>query len=345
MQVVEGLANLSLPPTPRAMAVGGFDGFHVGHQYLLTQLCGMAWDRGFASSLLTFEPIPAEYFAGPDAPPKRLTTHDERIALAAALCCDLMVILEFGEQLVGMPSRAFCQDILVGRLNVKLLMASATHTMGHDRADLGQIRRLGEELGFEVVEAPGLEAGGVRVSSSEVRRLLAEGHVEETTGLLGRRYHVSGEVVAGRGVGRGLGFPTANLRVPHGKIVPADAVYAGLAIVEVGPETLRGTVWPAAISLGTAPTYGLNERLVEAHLLTEESLELLGCTVRLEFIRRVRWQEKFASEAQLQAQIARDVEEVQQVCAGGAVDKMPGAGRSCLAPTFPGCAVLRAEDT
>ncbi len=344
MQVVEGLGNLSLPPTPRAVAVGGFDGFHVGHQYLLSQLCGMASGRGLASSLLTFEPIPAEYFAGPEGPAKRLTTHDERIALAAALCCDLMVILEFNEGLVRTSARDFCREILVDRLNVKLLMASATHTLGHERAGLDQIRELGRELGFEVVEAPGLQLGDLRVSSSEVRRLLAEGHVEETAGLLGRRYHVSGEVVAGRGVGRTLGFPTANLRVPREKILPADAVYAGLAIIEVGPEALRDTVWPAAISIGAAPTYGLTERLVEAHLLAEKPLELAGCTLRLEFIRRVRWQEKFADEAALRERIARDVEEVRQVCTGRGAVAIPGASRSCLAPTFPGCAVLRARE-
>lgn len=344
MQVVEGLGNLNLPPIPRAVAVGAFDGFHLGHQYLLTQLCGIAWNRGLASSLLTFEPIPAEYFAGADAPPKRLTTRDERIALAAALCCDLMVILEFGDSLVQTSAKDFCREILVQRLNVKLLMASVTHTLGHERAGLDQIRELGRELGFEVVEAPGVQLGDLRVSSSEVRRLLAEGHVEEAMGLLGRRYHVSGEVVSGRGVGRHLGFPTTNLQVPRAKILPADAVYAGLAIIERGPEALRDTVWPAAISIGTAPTYGLTERLVEAHLLTDEPLELLGCTIRLEFIRRVRWQERFASEAELKAQIARDVEEIRRLCRAGPADAPCGPGRTCLAPSFPGCAVLRAPE-
>lgn len=342
MRVVDGLENLYLPPTPRAVAVGAFDGFHLGHQYLLTQLCGIAWNRGLASSLLTFEPIPAEYFAGADAPPKRLTTRDERIALAAALCCDLMVILQFDDSLVQKSARDFCREILVDRMNVKLLMASATHTLGHDRADLARISQLGRELGFQVLEAPGLQLGDLRVSSSEIRRLLAAGHVEETMGLLGRRYHVSGQVVSGRGVGHGLGFPTANLRVPPAKILPADAVYAGLAIIERGPDALRDTVWPAAISIGNAPTYGLTERLVEAHLLTDEPLELLGCTMRLEFIRRVRWQQRFASATELRAQIARDVEEVRRLSRAGPADTPSGPGRTCLAPSFPGCAVLRA---
>ena len=199
MEVIEGLENLRLAPVGRAVAVGGFDGFHVGHQYLLTQLCGMAWARGYASCMLTFEPIPAEHFAGPQAPARRLTTHDERLALAAALCCDLAVILRFDEALVELSAHDFCQQVLVEKMSVRLLMASATHTIGHDQADLPRIAALGRELGFEVVEAPGLQLGDLRVSSSEIRRLLAEGHVEEATGLLGRRSQLSGLVTEGPG--------------------------------------------------------------------------------------------------------------------------------------------------
>lgn len=338
MRVISGRDNLQLSPTPRAVAVGGFDGFHVGHQYLLTHLCGLAWERGFESSLLTFEPIPAEYFAPPGGPPKRLTTREERVTLAAALCCDLMVILDFDAAMAAESARDFCREILVEKLNVKLLMASSTHTLGHERAGLDQIAELGRELGFEVVAAPILSLGDLRVSSTEVRRLLAEGHVEETAALLGRRYHFSGRVVSGRGIGRELGFPTANLAPPANKILPADAVYAGLAVVEEGPAELVGRLWPAAVSLGNAPTYGLTERLVEAHLLTAEALELSGTTLRLEFVRRLRWQQKFATPEALQAQIAQDVSETQRLCAAHLASAAVTAARMCPTPTLPGCA-------
>lgn len=312
MYVIEGLDNLQLPDEPRAVCVGGFDGFHLGHQYLLTQLCGLAWSRGLRSTILTFEPIPAEYFAGPEAPPRRLTTREERIALATALCCDLMVILPFNAALVSLPAEQFCREVLVERLHTRLLMASETHTIGRDRADLSALRKLGDKLGFEVMIAPVLQLGQTRVSSTEIRRLLAEGHAEESAGLLGRRYSLTGTVVTGRGLGTGLGFPTANLQVPAGKLLPADAVYAGLAQDLSVPSHSARTI-PAAISIGNAPTFDLQERLVEAYLLTDEPLDLVGHTLRLEFVRRLRFQEKFPDSAALSRQIAADVAEVRQL--------------------------------
>lgn len=344
MQVIEGLENLQLPDQPHAVAVGGFDGFHVGHQYLLTQLCSLAAGRGYVSSVLTFEPLPSEYFAGPTAPPRRLTTHDERIALAAALCCDLMVILRFEASLARLTAREFCRDVLVGRLNTRLVMASRNHHLGSDRADLAQLAALGAELGFEVVAAPVLQLGDLRVSSSEVRRLLAEAHVEEVAGLLGRRYHLSGTVVAGRGLGRGLGFPTANLQPAPGKLLPADAVYAGLAALEtVDSEGLQ--VWPAAISIGSAPTLGGTERLVEAHLITDAAPNLYGQVLRLEFVRRLRFQQHFPSAEALQDQIAQDVAETRRLCAELAhPGELFGPGRVCLPPTLPGCLTPPATD-
>jgi riboflavin kinase/FMN adenylyltransferase len=312
MHIRDNLNQLPSPGAARAVCVGGFDGFHLGHQYLLTQLCGLAWSRGLLSTIVTFEPLPAEYFAGPQGPPRRLTTRSERIELAAALCCDLMMILPFDEQLAQLSAAEFCQQVLAEKLNTRLLMASATHTIGRDKAGLKQLQQLGSQLGFEVVIAPTLQLGETRVSSTEIRRLLAEGHAEESAGLLGRRYRLSGTVITGRGVGTGLGFPTANLQIPAGKLLPADGVYAGLAtLLDTGRAP--ATPWPAAISIGTAPTFNLSERLVEAHLLTNESLEIVGQTLQLEFVRRLRFQQKFSDVASLSRQIEADVKEVRQL--------------------------------
>ncbi|MGE5530864.1 MAG: adenylyltransferase/cytidyltransferase family protein, partial [Bacteroidota bacterium] len=139
MQVIEGLENLRVPEQPCGICVGAFDGFHVGHQYLLSQLCALSADRGYESAVVTFEPIPSQYFLPPGSPPRRLITREERIALAASLCCDMMAILQFNDELMRWDARTFVQEVLVKRLNARLLIASGAHTMGFDRAGLDRI--------------------------------------------------------------------------------------------------------------------------------------------------------------------------------------------------------------
>lgn len=313
MEVTFGVDNLlHLPVQPRGVCVGAFDGFHVGHQYLLSQLCALSAERGFQSAIVTFEPIPSQYFAAPDSPPRRIITMEERIGLAASLCCDMMAILDFNEQLVRWDAQTFVREVLVNRLHTRLLIASATHTMGFDRAGLDRIIQVCSDFNIEVMNSPILQLGDLKVSSSEIRQLLWQGRVEEATGLLGRHYALIGEVVPGRGVGQQLGYPTANLNVPHEKLLPADAVYAGIATDESLPHDQRQPC-PAAISIGLAPTFALEKRLIEAHLLTDEPLELVGHTLRLEFVRRLRSQQKFADPKDLIRQIAADVEQTQQL--------------------------------
>jgi riboflavin kinase / FMN adenylyltransferase len=304
MKVFEALDNPSLKDRPRAVCVGAFDGFHLGHQFLVSRLCALAWERHLISTVVSFEPIPAQFFAPPEAPPLRLSTKQERTALIAAACCENLVLLPFNDVLRRRTAEEFCRDILVERLNTRLLFASATHTLGTDRADLARLTELGEQLGFAVEAAPVLQCDNQWLSSTAIRELLGQGHVEEVAGLLGRHYSLEGAVVAGRGEGRRLGFPTANLEVAPEKLLPADAVYAGLARL-----TDNGSTYPAAISLGNAPTFDLTERLVEAFLITDEPLELVGRMLHLEFVHRLRGQEKFANVEALQKQIAADVAE------------------------------------
>jgi riboflavin kinase/FMN adenylyltransferase len=165
----------------------------------------------------------------------------------------MMAILQFNDELVRWDARTFVQEVLVKRLNARLLIASGAHTMGFDRAGLDRITMVCREFDIEVVNSPILQLGELKVSSSEIRQLLWQGRVEEATGLLGRHYTLEGTVVGGRGIGRQLGYPTANLSLPEEKLIPADGVYAGLAYDET---TANGEHEPcaAAISIGTAPT-------------------------------------------------------------------------------------------
>ncbi|MEN6301384.1 MAG: bifunctional riboflavin kinase/FMN adenylyltransferase [Armatimonadia bacterium] len=320
MRVIEGIENLPLPDQPRAVCVGALDGFHVGHQYLLSRLCALANERDLESAIVTFEPIPAQFFAPPTAPPRRLVTRDERIALAESLCCDLMVILRFDAEVAGWTAERFMQDVLLGGMHARVMMASSNHAMGHDHADMAAMAGIARRIGLECIEVPLLQLGSFSVSSSQVRQLLWEGRVEEATALLGRHYCLVGEVVGGRGIARELGFPTANLVPPPEKLIPGDGVYAGIAQVEseVGNAPAPHAVWAAAISVGNAPTFDLGKRVIEAHILTEEPIDLTGGKLRLQFVQRLRDQKKFGSPTELAEQIALDVKLTRELCASTA---------------------------
>lgn len=335
MELIQGLENAQLPQRPRGVCVGAFDGFHVGHQYLLSQLCAMSAERGYQSAIVTFEPIPSQYFAPASSPARRLITLEERISLAASLCCEVMVILDFDDELMRWDARTFVEEVLVKRLDAKLLLASGTHTLGFDRAGLDRITMVCREFGIEVHNSPILQLGELKVSSSEIRQLLWQGRVEEAGSLLGRHYGITGTVVGGRGVGRQLGYPTANLALPDDKLVPADGVYAGVAYDESVPGG-EHQACPAAISIGNAPTYDLHERLIEAHLLTEMPVNVVGHTLRLEFIRRLRGQQKFENGEALARQIAIDVEQTRSL----AEPVIQTQGLSVA----PSCAIPRANE-
>jgi len=250
MQVFRGLDNLQPGARPRAVCVGAFDGFHIGHQYLLSRVCALARERDLDSGIVTFEPPPTQFFAPAGEPPRRLITLEERIALAAALCCDMMAILDFNAALAAWPAERFIAEVLAAGLGVRLLVAAATHTMGHDRADIGRITELCRAHGIEVEQPPVMQLEQLQVSSSAIREALWEGRVETANTMLGRHYSFAGPVVAGRGLGRELGFPTANIAPPAEKLVPKDGVYAGLVTDETPGRELQS--WPAAISIGSA---------------------------------------------------------------------------------------------
>lgn len=316
MYVIYGLENLTAGKRPRVISVGAFDGFHLGHQYLLQRVCTLARERNLEAGIVTFEPVPAQFFASDKHAPRRLITCEERIALAQALCCDFMAILAFNADLAAWPAERFIRAILAEALQTRLLVASATHTMGGDRADITQITHICAQLGIEVIRLPIMQLEGLRISSSAIREALWAGRIEEANTMLGRHYSIAGPVVAGRGVGRQLGFPTANIQPPPEKLIPHEGVYAGIALWETGLNSSKPLAWPAAISIGTAPTFQYNERLIEAHLLGDNIPQLLGETLRLEFVSFLREQQKFADAAALAAQIARDVQRVRQLCTG-----------------------------
>jgi riboflavin kinase/FMN adenylyltransferase len=274
----------ALAPLPRAVAVGTFDGVHRGHQAVIGELVA----TGLLPTIVTFDPHP-RMVVGDGV--ELLTTLERRLELLAALGIAETLVLPFSPALAQLDAETFARTHLEA-IGAQVVVASASFRFGHDRrGDLALLER----LGLATLVAPHVPG----VSSSQIRRLVAAGEVRAAAALLGRPVEVEGTVVAGDARGAGLGFPTANLAAQESLLVPAFGIYAGQA---------RGQ--RAAISIGTNPHYGGTQRRIEAFLL-DFAGDLYGERVVVELWERLRDEAVFTSEAELVAQIARDVEATQ----------------------------------
>jgi riboflavin kinase/FMN adenylyltransferase len=281
------------------VAIGVFDGVHRGHAALVRTAAKAAAEREARSLVVTFDPHPTAVVA-PHAVPAQLTTIERRIALLGSLGVDAVCVMPFTKELSQLSPDDFARRVLVDALHAKAVVVGENFRFGHKAAgDVAMLVELGAELGFEVLPQT-LAADAEAYSSTRVRKLVAAGEVAAAAEILGRDFGVEGTVVhgAGRG-GTALGFPTANLDVPEGMAVPADGVYAGWLFL--GSRRV-----PAAISVGTNPTFDGDARTVEAHLLDFDE-DIYGERVRLDFTAHLRGQVAFDGLEPLIAQIETDV--------------------------------------
>jgi len=293
------------PPSPSAVAIGVFDGVHLGHQHLLGVLRAQAQRQGLRSVILTFRNHP-RLSLYPDQPFPLLLPPDERLRLLRQEA-EALIALTFNDALARVPARAFLQA-LVERLSMRILVAGEDLAIGHRReGTVPVLRALGQEMGFSLCIVPPFTVDGVVVSSSAIRRAVLEGRVEEAGRLLGRPPMLEGVVCPGAGRGRLLGYPTANLEVDPSLAIPANGIYATWALVQ-------GERWPSVTSIGVRPTFGEGVRTVETHLL-DFTGDLYGQRLRLEVVRRLRDERAFPSIAALVEQIARDVEHTRALLA------------------------------
>jgi riboflavin kinase/FMN adenylyltransferase len=296
MVVYRGLDDQRLAPRPAAVAVGNFDGLHLGHRKILARLCAVAERRGLRSLVLTFEPHPERALGKRSV--RMLDTPDERLERLRGTCIDAVVVAPFGRAFARLGCPEFVDEVLRGKLGAMEIVVGRGFRFGRNRrGDTARLRALGRRSGLGVhVVAPAVRDGRT-VSSTAVRRLVALGRVEEAARLLGRPYEIAGRVVRGRGRGHRLGFPTANL-VTANEILPE-----GVFIT----ETVRGDkVHPSVTSVGTNPTFGPNPLSVETLLLDYQgSLYSAGITVR--FLRKLRPTRTFPDAEALAAGIAGDV--------------------------------------
>jgi riboflavin kinase / FMN adenylyltransferase len=307
---VFGLAEWPAAIRAPVLALGTFDGVHLGHRRVIGLAVERARSRGGPSAALTFEPHPLEVLR-PAHEPVLLTTLDERLEQFDALGVDAGLVLPFDDAFSKISAAAWLDDVLRGRLDAREIVAGSSYTFGFRRE--GTARRLeawGRAADVPVHLVPAVLAGGEPVSSSRIRAALREGLVEDAARLLGRRYRVTGRVVPGVGRGRTIGVPTANLAPPPRKIVPAHGVYATVA--EVGGRRYRG-----ATNIGTRPTFGPSAGVtVETFLLDFEG-DCTGAPMVLEFVRYLRGERRFSDPAALTRQIAEDVAAVRELPAEG----------------------------
>lgn len=261
---------------------------------------------------LTFEPHPGEVVR-PGSHPARLTSPRRRAELLREAGAERVEVLDFTLELSRMSPDDFVQTILLDRLRAATIVVGADFTFGHRAAgDVETLRTLADKHGFDLEVVPML-AG---VGSSAIRESLVAGDVEAASAALGRPHRVEGVVVRGYQRGRQLGFPTANVETPPHTAIPADGVYAGwLQVVPVDnrPVLYQGCRWPAAISVGTNPTFEGVPRTVEAYALDRDDLELYGAHVAVDFTARLRGNTKFDSIESLIAQIHADVDQVREL--------------------------------
>ena len=285
-------------PVPVVLAIGNFDGVHLGHAALVRQLADAAARLQSVPTVLTFEPHPREFFV-PASAPARLTTLREKLELLGDSGASQAMICPFNAAFAALSADEFIERVLVRSLQVKHLIIGDDFRFGRGRVgDFAMLQAAGTRFGFTVETMPSVTVDGERVSSSAVRAALAAGEMERAARLLGRPYIIDGRVAHGDKIGRQLGFATANIRIKHNPL-PMTGVFA----VEV--SGLGETPLPGVANLGIRPTVGGTRPLLEVHLF-DFNRDIYGAHISVRFVHKLRCEQRFPNLDALKAQIAAD---------------------------------------
>lgn len=299
MERLHGLEALPRPDGRAVVTVGFFDGVHLGHREVLRRTVDTARERGIPSVAVTFDRHPREVLT-PGREPRLLTTVERKADLIEEAGVDALLVLEFTEDFSRWPADDFISRVLVDGLHAEHCVMGANFTFGHKAAGTVELLiETGPRWGFTAERVELVELEGRRVSSSSIRDALAEGDLGWPRVALGRRFVLDGTVVGGAGRGRGLGFPTANLRTWPRLLLPGRGIYAGRALMD-------GEAHVAAISVGTNPTFGVEPLHVEAYLLDFDR-DIVGHPISIEFWAYLRDEERFETPDELSEAIGRDV--------------------------------------
>ena len=305
MMILSSETHLS---TPSAATIGCFDGVHRGHQMLVQMMVCQARQRGLKPIAVTFDRLPRQLF-DPTFHPQILSTLEEKTACLQQLGVEEVIVLPFTHQLAALSAEAFMSNILRDQLSVELLVTGYDNRFGHDRSEsFYDYVRYGQKLGIEVVRGDvAMMDGQMAVSSTVIRQLLAEeGRVEMMPDVLTRWYTLSGRVVPGEHIGHELGFPTANLEPDsQEKLIPASGAYAVWAIVD-------GYRMPAMMNIGMRPTFEGKQQTLEVHIMKDVG-NLYGQLMTVEFVSRLRAEQRFDTREALIAQLEHDKQATEHI--------------------------------
>jgi riboflavin kinase/FMN adenylyltransferase len=302
VQLEQGLAGFTLEHDS-LVTIGVFDGVHLGHKYLISQLKELASQQGCSSVVVTFDKHPQEVLK-PNNQPLFLTDAAEKAELLSKEGVDAVIVLDFTLELSRLSARDFV-NILLSKLKMRGLVMGPDFALGKQgEGNIPTLRKLGEELDFSVTAIPAVYIGCDTISSTAIRQAMAAGDMEKVESMMGRPFSLHGSVIHGHGRGTILGFPTINLDVSKGKSLPSDGVYTTLAHT-------NNLNYLSVTNIGTDPTFGGIERTIESFIMDYQA-DLYGCEIKIDFKHRLRDEIKFKSAVELTHQIELDIRETRK---------------------------------
>lgn len=306
MEVFRGIEAIGRSLKNPAITIGNFDGVHRGHQALFQKVKQWAEKLNGESVVMTFNPHPLEVLF-PQKTLNFITSHEHKLELIESCGIDATLVIPFSHEFSHMSARQFVADLLVGKLGMKAIIVGHDYRFGHSReGDIGFLTELGKELDFQVDTVAGIKVIDSVVSSTLIRQKILQGNFREVNEFLGRPFEVTGTVREGKKRGAGLGFPTANMRMP-GLTSPRTGVYVVEAEVE-------GETYGGAANLGYNPTFGDTELCLEVHLFNFNR-NIYGKPIAVRFLDRLRDEKRFSGIQELVEQIAKDVAKAKEILA------------------------------
>ena len=305
MELIRDLHNLREQHRGCAVTIGNFDGVHIGHQHLIKKVCDHASSASLRACVVSFEPLPVEFFVAEEQRPNRLMGVREKISRLSSHPLDQLLLLRFNQQLANCTAEQFIQQVLIDGLNTKYLLIGDDFHFGKNRqGTFATLQTAGRQFGFELQQAETLNHENERVSSTRIRTLLADGNLHKAAELLGTDYSIEGRVEYGAQLGRTIGFPTANIQLKNHN-PPLRGVFA-VDVTGHGDQTLQGIA-----NLGVKPTVTGVRLSLEVHLLDFQA-DLYRQRLRVHFLHKLRDEKKFAGLDELKTAIATDEQNARQ---------------------------------
>lgn len=305
MEIEQELANIT-PEGETLLTIGVFDGVHAGHRYLLEKLQKRSAEKNLLSGVVTFNPHPQSVLYPHDQLPW-LSDMEDRIRTLRKLGIDVIAALTFTPKVARLSAKEF-MSLVKKQLKMQGIMVGPDFALGRGRqGNINLLRSLGREMEFSVEIIPPYTINGEIVSSTLIRQALAQGDMRKVERLMGRYFHLVGKVITSDKRGRVLGFPTANLDIEPQQALPGNGVYATIAQVD-------GKQFPSATNIGIRPTFGEGRKTVETHLLKYNG-DLYGKEIKVEFVQKLRDEQRFPSSEKLKAQIEKDIREAEMILA------------------------------